>query len=102
MQTVTPARQLFCSARGSRASDGVRIRTPSSGFGDRLLSQEHTAEMEIPSSKLQIPTEQHRRLAELEFGSWFLRFRFRYFSSTLQYASLRNRDQLSMRTSGEA
>ncbi len=24
-------------------SDGVRIRTPSSGFGGRLLSQEHTA-----------------------------------------------------------
>lgn len=36
-------------ARGSRASDGVRIRTPSSGFGDRLLSQEHTAELECGS-----------------------------------------------------
>lgn len=34
-------------------------------------------------------------------GHWVLEIGH-YFSSTLQYASLRNRDQLSIRTSGEA
>lgn len=72
---------------------------------------------EIPRSKLQCPRNdqvpntnpQMRGLCALDFGIWSLGLHWtlgfeigHYFSSTLQYASLRNRDQLSMRTSGEA
>ena len=36
-------RRVGCAPLHHRDSNGARIRTPWSGFGDRLLSQEHAA-----------------------------------------------------------
>ena len=61
------------------ASTSARIRTPSGGFGDCLLSQEHTRVR--PPGPSPVGDSTH------------------YFSSaTFQYASLTNFDQLSIRT----
>ena len=73
-------RRLSHSSHVGNSSRSARSRTPSGGFGDRLLSQEHTP-VSAPG------------LADR--GPW----RNNYSSSvTFQYASLMNFDQLSIRT----
>ena len=47
-------------------SDGVRIRTPSSGFGDRLLSQELTAEILECCGSTQPSIDRGNRLTNAE------------------------------------
>ena len=64
-------------------STGVRNRTPPGGFGSHLLAQEHTR-VGLPASKP---------------GAVVVAY---VSSSTFQYASLTNFDQLSIRTSRSA
>jgi hypothetical protein len=75
--SIEPRRHL------SAVSTSVRIRTPSSSFGGCPLSQEHHSC--VPPS----PNERTRQWCHSS-------------SSTVQYASLRNLDQLSIRTSCRA
>lgn len=54
-QPLHPQGNLFCD---QKSGDSARIRTPCGGFGGHLLSQEHTAVLEIPmvgNPKIQAP-----------------------------------------------
>ena len=74
----------FLSRATSASSTSARSRTPSASFGGWLLSQEHTRVVGGKNSR------------QLEPGAIVVNY---FASSTFQYASLMNFDQLSIRTS---